>query len=226
MIDAFQKQCLAHTAQPRGKSVLIVDNDKKLMQCLACAMEARGFKVTTAGSVFEGLAQVKLSAPEYAVVDIRLEDGCGLDVISALKQQRPDARAIVLTGYGNIATAVSAVKLGAHDYLTKPVDVDDVITALLAPRGGQAEAPEHPMSAAHVRWQHIQQVHEACGRNVSETARRLNMGDRAPPQHASANVAADSNTHERNLRSTGLNRSPALPGPSGIVRSMSFCQQR
>ena len=163
MIDAFKKQCLASTAEPGGKSVLIVDDDKKLMQCLACAMEARGFKVTTAGSVFDGLAQVKLSAPEYAVVDIRLEDGCGLDVISALN------------GYGNIATAVSAVKLGAHDYLTKPVDVDDVISALLAPRGGQAEAPEHPMSAAHVRWRHIQQVHEACGRNVSETARRLNM---------------------------------------------------
>jgi two-component system, response regulator RegA len=175
MIDAFQKQRLAPTAQPRRKSVLIVDNDKKLMQCLARAMEARGFKVTTAGSVFDGLAQVKLSAPEYAVVDIRLEDGCGLDVVSALRQQRPDARAIILTGYGNIATAVSAVKLGAHDYLTKPVDVDDVISALLAPKGGQAEAPDHPMSAAHVRWQHIQQVHEACGRNVSETARRLNM---------------------------------------------------
>jgi two-component system response regulator RegA len=175
MIDAFQKQRLAPTAQPRGKSVLIVDNDKTLMQCLARAMEARGFEVTTAGSLFDGLTQVKLSAPEYAVVDTRLEDGCGLDVISALKQQRPGARAIILTGYGNIATAVNAVKVGAHDYLIKPVDVDDVISALLAPKGGQADAPEHPMSADHVRWQHIQQVHEACGRNVSETARRLNM---------------------------------------------------
>jgi two-component system, response regulator RegA len=172
MINAFLKQPTAPTAQP---SVLIVDNDKKLMQCLARAMEARGFEVTTSGSVFEGLAQVELNAPEYAVVDMRLEDGCGLDVISALKQQRPDARAIILTGYGNIATAVSAVRLGAHDYLTKPVDADDVISALLAPKGGQAEAPEHPMTAADVRWQHIQQVHEACGRNVSETARRLNM---------------------------------------------------
>jgi two-component system, response regulator RegA len=79
MINAFLNQPLAPTAQP---SVLIVDNDKKLMQCLARALEARGFEVTTAGSVFEGLAQVKLSAPEYAVVDMRLEDGCGLDVIS------------------------------------------------------------------------------------------------------------------------------------------------
>jgi two-component system, response regulator RegA len=170
MIDA-----LALTAQPRAGSVLIVDNDKNLMQGLACAMEARGFKVTTAGSVFDGLAQVKLEAPEYAVVDMRLEDGCGLDFISVLKQQRPDARAIILTSYGNIATAVSAMKLGAHDYLTKPAGVDDVISALFAPKGRQAEAPEHPMSAADVRWQHIQHVHEACGRNVSETARRLNM---------------------------------------------------
>ena len=170
MIDA-----LALITQLRGKSVLIVDNDRTLMQCLARAMEARGLKVTTAESVLDGLAQVKLSAPEYAVVDMRLEDGCGLDVISALKQQRPDARAIILTGYGNIATAVNAVKVGAHDYLIKPVDVDDVISALLAPKGGQADAPEHPMSPDHVRWHHIQQVHKACGRNVSETARRLNM---------------------------------------------------
>ena len=175
MIDALAKQPSAPIALPRRKSVLIVDNDKTLMQCLARAMEARGFKVTTAGSVFDGLTQVKLSAPEYAVADLRLEDGCGLDVISALKQQRPDARAIILTGYGNIATAVNAVKIGAHDYLTKPVEVDDVISALLAPKGGQADAPEHPMSADHVRRQHIQQVYETCGRNVSETARRLNM---------------------------------------------------
>ena len=175
MIDALAKQPSAPIALPRRKSVLIVDNDKKLMQCLARAMEARGFKVTTAGSVFDGLTQVKLSAPEYAVADLRLGDGCGLDVISALKQQRPDARAIILTGYGNIATAVNAVKVGAHDYLTKPVEVDDVISALLAPKGGQADAPEHPMSADHVRRQHIQQVYETCGRNVSETARRLNM---------------------------------------------------
>ena len=114
------------------------------------------------------------SAPEYAVVDMRFDDGCGLDVVAALKQQRPDARAVILTGYGNIATAVKAVKLGAIDYLTKPVDADDIVSALLAPLGGKAEAPQHPMSPANVRLQHIQQVHEASGRNVSETARRLN----------------------------------------------------
>ena len=157
------------------KSVLIVEDDKRLMHCLTLAMEARGFEVMNAESVFNAIVQIKLRAPEYAVVDLRLGDGCGLDVISALKERRPDARAIILTGYGNIATAVRAVKLGAVDYLTKPADVDDVVSTLLASNGGKAEPPSHPMSAARVRWEHIQHVHEACGHNVSETSRRLNM---------------------------------------------------
>ena len=175
MADAFQKQCWTPTAQPGAGSVLIVEDDKRLMQCLARAMDARGFKVMIAGSVCDGILQIQLSAPQYAVVDLRFDDGSGLDVVAALKQLRPDARAIILTGYGNIATAVKAVKLGAVDYLTKPVDADDIVFALLAPLGGKAEAPQRPMSPAHVRLQHIRQVHEATGRNVSETARRLNM---------------------------------------------------
>jgi len=106
---------------------------------------------------------------------MRLEDGNGLDVVSALKRQRPDARAIVLTGYGNIATAVTAVKLGAVDYLSKPVDANDVVAALLSVDGRQADPPENPMSADRVRWEHIQRIYELCDRNVSETARRLHM---------------------------------------------------
>jgi two-component system, response regulator RegA len=174
-MDAFQKKRLPPAGQLSRNSVLIVEDDKRLTQCLVRAMEARGFKVITADSVFNGLAQIRLMAPEYAVVDLRLADGCGLDVILELKQQRPDARPIILTGYGNITTAVQAVKLGAVDYLTKPVDVDDIVSALLAPKGAKAEPPQHPMSAARVRWAHIQNVHEVCGRNVSETARRLNL---------------------------------------------------
>ena len=174
-METFQKQCWTATGEPDAGSVLIVEDDERLMRCLARAMKVRGFKVMIAGSVRDGLAQIQLSAPEYAVVDMRFVDGCGLDVVAALKQQRPDARAIILTGYGNIATAVKAVKLGAIDYLTKPVDADDIVAALLAPLGGKAEAPQHPMSPAYVRLQHIRQVHEASGRNVSETARRLNM---------------------------------------------------
>ena len=157
------------------RSLLIVEDDFSFLQRLAKALEQRGFSVTTAESVSDGLLQVEKAAPAYAVVDMRLADGNGLDVISALKRRRPDARGIILTGYGNIATAVNAVKLGAVDYLAKPVDADDVVAALLALDNAKIEPPENPMSADRVRWEHIQRIYELCGRNVSETARRLNM---------------------------------------------------
>ena len=157
------------------RSLLIVEDDYSFLQRLAKALEQRGFSVTTAESVSEGLLQVEKSAPAYAVVDMRLGDGNGLDVISALKKRRPEAHGVVLTGYGNIATAVNAVKLGAIDYLAKPADADDVVNALLAIEGRTAVPPENPMSADRVRWEHIQRVYELCNRNVSETARRLNM---------------------------------------------------
>jgi two-component system response regulator RegA len=162
-------------AMPSERSLLIVEDDKSFLQRLARAMEGRGFIVTTAESVADGLLQVEKAAPAFAVVDMRLGDGNGLDVISAMKKRRPEARAIVLTGYGNIATAVNAVKLGAVDYLAKPVDADDVAAALLALNNKKIEPPENPMSADRVRWEHIQRIYELCGRNVSETARRLNM---------------------------------------------------
>jgi two-component system response regulator RegA len=157
------------------RSLLIVEDDKSFLQRLARAMESRGFAVTTAESVADGLSYLETASPAYAVVDMRLDDGNGLDVISALKRRRPDARAIILTGYGNIATAVNAVKLGAVDYLSKPADADDVVAALLALDGRKADPPENPMSADRVRWEHIQRIYELCQRNVSETARRLNM---------------------------------------------------
>jgi len=160
---------------PRDRSLLIVEDDKSFLTRLARAMEGRGFVVTTAESVADGLLQVETAPPAFAVVDMRLGDGNGLDVLSALKRRRPEARAIVLTGYGNIATAVNAVKLGAVDYLAKPADADDVVAALLALEGQKPEPPDHPMSADRVRWEHIQRIYELCGRNVSETARRLNM---------------------------------------------------
>jgi two-component system response regulator RegA len=160
---------------PSDRTLLIVEDDKSFLQRLARAMESRGFTVTSAESVAEGLSRLETASPAYAVVDMRLADGNGLEVISALKRRRPDARGIILTGYGNIATAVNAVKMGAVDYLAKPVDADDVVAALLAHDGGAATPPENPMSADRVRWEHIQRVYELCGRNVSETARRLNM---------------------------------------------------
>jgi two-component system response regulator RegA len=118
---------------------------------------------------------VEKAVPAFAVVDMRLGDGNGLDVISAIKKRRPEARAIILTGYGNITTAVSAVKLGAVDYLAKPVDADDVASALLLLDKRRIKPPENPMTADRVRWEHIQRIYELCGRNVSETARRLSM---------------------------------------------------
>ena len=157
------------------RTLLIVDDDKSFLQRLARAMESRGFAVSAAESVADGLSLLETSSPAFAVVDMRLGDGNGLEVISALKRRRPDARAIILTGYGNIATAVNAVKMGAVDYLAKPVDADDVVAALLARDGVAAAPPEHPMSADRVRWEHIQRIFELCNRNVSETARRLNM---------------------------------------------------
>jgi two-component system response regulator RegA len=156
-------------------SLLLVDDDAAFLGRLERAMTRRGFDVRVAGSVADGLAAVAEHAPAYAVVDLRLDDGNGLDVVSALHQSRPDARAVVLTGYGNIATAVTAVKLGATDYLSKPADADDVINALLTTGEDKPEPPENPMSADRVRWEHIQRVYELCDRNVSETARRLNM---------------------------------------------------
>jgi two-component system response regulator RegA len=157
------------------RSLLLADDDKPFLVRLTRAMEARGFQVTAVETVAEGLAAVRLSPPAFAVIDMRLGAGNGLEVISELKACRADARGVVLTGYGNIATAVTAVKLGAFDYLAKPADADEIHAALLAVQHDRSELPENPMSADRVRWEHIQRVYELCGRNVSETARQLNM---------------------------------------------------
>ena len=157
------------------RSLLLADDDRPFLTRLTRAMESRGFQVTAVDSVAEGLATIRRTAPAFAVVDMRLGDGNGLDIISELKALRPDSRGIILTGYGNIATAVTAVKLGAFDYLAKPADADEIYNALMAIQHDKAELPENPMSADRVRWEHIQRIYELCGRNVSETARRLNM---------------------------------------------------
>jgi two-component system response regulator RegA len=160
---------------PEDRTLLLVDDDVPFLTRLARAMEGRGFEVLTASTVKEGKELARTKKPGFAVVDMRLEDGNGLDVVAALEDARPEARIVVLTGYGNIATAVTAVKLGAVDYLAKPSDADQIEAALLATGGDKADPPENPMSADRVRWEHIQRVYELCDRNVSETARRLNM---------------------------------------------------
>jgi two-component system response regulator RegA len=161
------------------RTLLIVDDDRPLLTQLERAMQARGFEVTTADSVANSIVELDRRAPAFAVIELRLCDGSGLDVIAALRQRRPGARAVVVTLYGNIATAVNAVKVGAVDYLAKPTDVDEVMAALLAPDGCKANPPERPMSAARVRWEHIQRIYELCNHNVTQTAQRLKMHRRS-----------------------------------------------
>jgi two-component system, response regulator RegA len=158
------------------KSLLVLDDDAPFRTRLGRALEARGFEpVDLASSIDEAMAIVKRGAPAFAVLDMRLGDGNGLVVVEAIQNARPDARVIMLTGYGAIATAVAAVKAGAVDYLSKPADADDVVRALLARQSEAPAPPENPMSADRVRWEHIQRVYELCNHNVSETARRLAM---------------------------------------------------
>lgn len=157
------------------RTLLLVDDDEPFVKRLAKAMEKRGFLPETAESVAAGRAIALARPPAYAVVDLRLEDGNGLDVVETLRERRPDCRIVVLTGYGAIATAVAAVKIGATDYLSKPADANDVMNALLSRTEALPAPPENPMSADRVRWEHIQRVYEMCDRNVSETARRLSM---------------------------------------------------
>ncbi|MEN3793870.1 ActR/PrrA/RegA family redox response regulator transcription factor [Fulvimarina sp. MAC3] len=175
MLDTAQVEAQTFTPVAGDNTLLLVDDDRPFLQRLGRALEQRGFAVTTAESVSEGMNAVRRSSPAYAVVDMRLGDGNGLDVVQALRDVRSDARAVILTGYGNIATAVTAVKLGAMDYLAKPADADEVTAALTRAADERAAPPENPMSADRVRWEHIQRIYELCDRNVSETARRLSM---------------------------------------------------
>jgi two-component system response regulator RegA len=164
------------TMNPEGdKTLLIVDDDKPFCDRLARALAARGFLPRTANSIAEGAACLTEGAPAFAVFDLKLGDGSGLDLMRALKEKRPEARAIILTGYGAIATAVTAVKLGAYDYLAKPVNADEVAAALSGEDEARPDPDDHPMSADRARWEHIQRVYETCDRNVSETARQLSM---------------------------------------------------
>jgi len=157
------------------KSLLIVDDDNPFRERLARAMEKKGFQVSQAEGVKKGIESVKQKKPAFAVVDLRLNDGNGLEVVKEIQSSNSKSRVIMLTGYGNIPTAVAAIKEGAIDYLAKPADAEDVERALLAESDRKAEPPENPMSADRVKWEHIHRVFELCNRNVSETARRLKM---------------------------------------------------
>jgi len=158
-----------------NKSLLILDDDDPFRNRLARAMEKKGFQVIEAKSVEEGLRITNKTPTNFALIDLRLEDGSGLEVVKSLHKIKKESRIVMLTGYGNLPTAVAAVKAGAMDYIAKPVDADDVEAALLASPESKAKPPENPMSADRVKWEHIHRVFELCNRNVSETARRLKM---------------------------------------------------
>ena len=172
MVEA---QNLIKISEFKDNSLLIVDDDNPFRERLARAMEKKGFQVSQAESVKVGKEAVKSKKPAFAVVDLRLNDGSGLEVVKEIQSSNPQSRIIMLTGYGNIPTAVAAIKEGAIDYLAKPADADDVEKALLADPKKRAAPPENPMSADRIKWEHIHRVFELCNRNVSETARRLKM---------------------------------------------------
>ena len=159
----------------KDNSLLIVDDDNPFRERLSRSMEKKGFKVSQAEGVKKGIDTVKKENPAFAVVDLRLADGNGLEVVKEIQNSNSKSRVVMLTGYGNIPTAVAAIKQGAIDYLSKPADADDVERALLADPNQKAAPPENPMSADRVKWEHIHRVFELCNRNVSETARRLKM---------------------------------------------------
>jgi len=166
---------IKNIGQFEDKSLLIVDDDNPFRERLARAMEKKGFKVFQAEGVKRGIESVNNQKPSFAIVDLRLADGSGLEVVKEIQKSNLSSRVIMLTGYGNIPTAVAAIKQGAIDYLAKPADADDIERALLADPDQKAAPPENPMSADRVKWEHIHRVFELCNRNVSETARRLKM---------------------------------------------------
>lgn len=159
----------------QSKLILLVEDDEAFRLRLSKALQKRGYRIKSASSVAEGLNAVKESVPDYAVIDLRLKDGSGLDVIEALEKKCRGTRTVILTGYGNIPTAVAAVRLGAIDYLAKPATADEIITTLVAPKGSQPAAPTNPIAPDDARWEHIVRVYHEAGENVSETARLLQM---------------------------------------------------
>ncbi len=176
-MNDWQAMELASTTEPQAKDeglLLILEDDAAFCERLGRAMSERGFRVRAAQTLAEARAMLGDGAPDYAVLDLKLGDGSGLDLVAELRASNADCRVVILTGYGNIASAVAAIKAGAANYLPKPADADEMLAALRQTEA-VSEIPATPMSADRVRWEHIQRVYEECGHNVSATARRLRM---------------------------------------------------
>ena len=158
-----------------NKELIIVDDDFPFRERLSRSMQKKGFNVENFSNSLEAINRIKVKKFDYAIVDMRLEDCSGLELIKKMKQNNPNTKPLLLTGYGNIATAVAAIKSGAIDYLPKPAEVDQIYDALTSSKDILPPPPENPMTADRIRWEHIQRVFIQCNRNISETARRLRM---------------------------------------------------
>ena len=155
--------------------LLIVDDDLPFRERLSRSMEKKGFSVESSPTFKDSIIMVKENEFDFAIVDMRLEDGSGLELVKEIQKISPQTKSLLLTGYGNIATAVAAIKSGAIDYLPKPAEIDQIYDALTNSKEVLPPPPENPMTADRIRWEHIQRVFIQCNRNVSETARRLRM---------------------------------------------------
>ena len=155
--------------------LIIIDDDLPFRNRLTQSMKNKGFNVESFGNAKSSIDRLNEKKFDYAIVDMRLEDGSGLEIIKLIKKVNPNTRSLLLTGYGNIATAVAAIKSGAIDYLPKPAEIDQIYNALISSQDILPPPPDNPMTADRVRWEHIQRVFIQCKRNVSETARRLRM---------------------------------------------------
>ena len=162
-----------------ARSVLVVDDDDVFRTRLGKAFQDRGFEVRTAHSAAEAVRLAQLDSPEFAVVDLRMPGASGLDVVRELHTIDPASVIVMLTGYGSIATAVEAVRAGALHYLSKPVDIDQILAAFegktATTQAGTAEVP----SLARVEWEHIQRVLSDCEGNISQAARLLGLHRRS-----------------------------------------------
>ena len=156
-------------------NLLIVDDDTPFRDRLSRSMEKKGFVVEAYSSYNSCMSRCLEKKFDYAIIDMRLEDGSGLELIKKIKEISPHTKSLLLTGYGNIATAVAAIKTGAIDYLPKPAEIEQIYDALTNSNETLPPPPENPMTADRIRWEHIQRVFILCKRNVSETARRLRM---------------------------------------------------
>jgi len=158
-----------------NNNLIIIDDDHPFRERLANSMKKKGFNVESFGDTKKSIQRINEKNFDYAIVDMRLEDGSGLELIKLIKNNNPKTKPLLLTGYGNIATAVAAIKFGAIDYLPKPAEIDQIYEALTSSKDILPLPPEYPMTANRVRWEHIHRVFVQCNRNVSETARRLRM---------------------------------------------------